>query len=130
MVGVLSNSMKHTASFDEWWDESQHYYSKWNITKEDFKTYPLANGFSKGDVIFLTDRGSENINIGDPIAYKSDAPYPVLHRVIEKKNKDGWVFHIKGDNYLANVKNYETDDINITEEQILGKAVFRPNFRH
>lgn len=125
IVAVVSNSMEHHMPLDEWWAKNEDYYLALNITRYDFEEYPFKNGFNRGDIMFLIGKKPEDINIGDVIVFKSKKPYPIIHRVIKKDDKNMWVFQTKGDNNKAQIRDSELDETQVLEEQILGKAVFR-----
>lgn len=125
IVAVVSNSMEHHQSFDEWWWRNEDYYLALNITKTDFEKYPFKNGFNKGDIMFLIGKKPEDIKIGDVIVFQSKKPYPIIHRVIGKEQMNIWVFQTKGDNNKAQIRDQELDETRVLEKQILGKAVLR-----
>jgi signal peptidase I len=125
IVAVVSNSMEHHQSFDDWWTANEDYYLSLNITKADFENYPFKNGFNRGDIMFLVGKNPQDINIGEVIVFQSKKPYPIIHRVIDKQEKGMWVFQTKGDNNKAQIRDSELDETRVLEKQILGKAVFR-----
>src|SRR3989344_3526786 len=52
IVAVVSGSMEHNGNnLDKWWEVKQKDYDDLGITKEEFETYKLKNGFNKGDII-------------------------------------------------------------------------------
>ena len=128
IVAVVSDSMEHHMSLDEWWAKNEDYYLSLGITKQDFENYPFKNGFNRGDIMFLIGKKPEEISIGDVIVFQSQKPYPIIHRVIEKSDKGMWVFQTKGDNNKAQIKDSELDETRVLEKQILGKAMFRVPF--
>ncbi len=115
--------------FDEYWDICGDWYENKNISKEQFSDFSLINGFRKGDVIIVWGRFTPKI--GDIIIFRpnsdSTAPRPIIHRII-KINDDG-SFQTKGDHngkQLTKDNNiYNTDETNISEDQIIGKAVIK-----
>jgi len=150
IVAVVSDSMEHHASFDEWWAKNEDYYLALNITKQDFEEYPFKNGFNRGDIMFLIGKHPADIEVGDVIVFRSKKPYPIIHRVIKKDNKAMWVFQTKGDNNPAQIREYDDphtpefgkvffkpgqqvpngyvvvlDETQVLEKHLLGKAVFR-----
>lgn len=125
IVAVVSNSMEHHMPLDDWWAKNQDFYLELNITQKDFENYPFKNGFNRGDIMFLTGKQPEDINIGDVIVFQSKKPYPIIHRVIKKQEGSLWVFQTKGDNNPAQIKNNELDETLILENHVLGRAVFR-----
>jgi len=138
IVAVVSSSMEHNnLNFDNWWQNSEEYYSNIGIIKDSFEKFPLKNGFNKGDIIILWRANPNNIKIGDVIVFISartnPKPDPIIHRVIIIEEKDGnIIYQTKGDNYVTNLRQingcfqdgciYESD---IQQSQILGKALFK-----
>ena len=117
VVAVVSGSMEHDGNFNDWWTEQEKYYTPLAITKEKFLNYPLHNGFNKGDLIILT--GPKTLKEGDVIVFKGAPSDPIIHRLV-KINSDG-TYQTKGDHNTAS----RYDEVNIREEHLLGKAVFR-----
>jgi len=117
-------------NFDEYWDICGNWYvSNKHITPPLFEKYHLKNGFKKGDIIIVWGRFTPKI--GDIIIFQpvppSLAPRPIIHRIIDI-NEDG-TYQTKGDHNaqqltLSNNK-YKTDETNIKQEQIIGKAVIK-----
>ena len=99
------------------------------ISKQQFSKFTLKNGFSKGDVIIVWGRFTPKI--GDIIIFKpsqdSTAPRPIIHRII-KINEDG-TYQTKGDHngqqLTASNNIYKTDETNIQQSQIIGKAIIK-----
>jgi len=150
IVAVVSNSMEHHESFDEWWIDNEDYYLGLNITKTMFSDYPFTNGFNRGDIMFLIGKEPDDIKVGDVIVFQSKKPYPIIHRVIQKEDKAMWAFQTKGDNNKEQIREYDDpstpvfgevflkpgqavpkghivvlDETQVLEKQILGKAVMR-----
>ena len=125
IVAVVSNSMEHHMSLDEWWIKNEDYYLALNITRADFENYPFNNGFNRGDIMFLIGKKPEDISIGDVIVFQSKKPYPIIHRVIKKEEKGMWLFQTKGDNNKAQIRDSELDETRVLEKQLLGRAVLR-----
>ncbi len=132
IVAVVSGSMEHDGSFDEWWMSSarcnakvctqEEWYQRHEITKAEFKEYAFRNGFNKGDIMILKGTEAKNINTGDVIVFQADRPDPIIHRVVKITNTGGSrVFYTKGDH------NIDMGDIDqeIQENEVLGKAIFR-----
>lgn len=128
IVAVVSNSMEHHQSFDQWWTANEDYYLALNLTKDDFETYPFKNGFNRGDIMFLIGKKPGDIKLGDVIVFQSGKPYPIIHRIIKKDNMSMWVFQTKGDNNKMQIRDSELDETRVLEKQVLGKAVFRAPF--
>jgi signal peptidase I len=117
VVAVVSNSMEHDhLKLDEWWDKNKEWYIKNGFTKEEFISFPFHNGFSKGDIMVLY--GSNSIKKGDIMVYSTPKyRYPIIHRLVGLDP-----YSTKGDH------NSMVDGEVITEEKIVGKAVFRIPF--
>ena len=116
-------------NFNKYWEVCGTWYENQNLTKETFSEFPLKNGFKKGDVIIVYGRFTPEL--GDIIIFKpnpqSTAPRPIIHRII-KINEDG-SYQTKGDHnakqLISSNNIYKTDETNIQEEQIIGKAVIK-----
>jgi signal peptidase I len=132
VVAVVSESMEHNEPFDEWWSHSKEWYEEHEIAKEQFQDFTLRNGFNKGDIIVLIGSQPENTRIGDIIVFRTGKPDPIIHRVVIWWTEDGKRFYMtKGDNYKTNktpINNAIIDETRITENQIIGKALFRIPF--
>jgi signal peptidase I len=115
--------------FNKYWEICGEWYENKEISKEDFSKFSLKNGFRKGDVIIVWGRFTPKI--GDIIIFKpgveSTAPRPIIHRIV-KINEDK-TFQTKGDHnqeQLTSLNNpYKTDETNIKQEQIIGKAIIK-----
>ncbi|MBN2422413.1 signal peptidase I [Candidatus Woesearchaeota archaeon] len=115
-------NFKNFRNFDDFWDICGSWYENYNITKDDFKTYNFKNGFNTGDIIVLFGRKPEKVKTGDVIVFRGNRPDPIIHRVVKKWDSDGkYYFQTKGDH------NSDSDisESSITEERLIGKAVFR-----
>ncbi len=98
VVAVISDSMHHSAGFEDWWASMEKNYAKFGISKEDFTSFRMSNGFSRGDLIILKGKSPEDIEIGDVLVFRGGKPEPIIHRVVEKWEKDGGnYFSTKGD---------------------------------
>lgn len=72
-----------------------------------------------GDVAIIQKCNSNDVIVGDIVEYQMEG-YTVVHRVIEKKQKNGkFYFKTKGDN------NKTPDAQEVNEEQIIGKVIFK-----
>ena len=120
LVIVESCSMYHYENGFEQTLESS-VYEDFGISLEDTKNWVFQNGFSKGDVIFVV--GVDEPEVGDVIIFNAGAQYPLIHRVVE----DGDKFSTKGDNYKTNSRQLNSEK-DISEDQIIGKALFRVPF--
>jgi signal peptidase I len=142
IVAVISSSMEHDGSFDNWWasqaicDYSQvcsqeEWYAQRNISKEDFKTYPFKNGFNKGDLILLFGVRQDKLDVGDVLVYDAMAKtIPIIHRVvsIDIHTTDGvieYIYETKGDNNPYPIIKPGLNESNIMYSSIRGKAVGR-----
>lgn len=122
---VESCSMYHSGNvfgnFDNWWDRHDSKYENFNIDKSEFKEFSLRKGFSKGDIIFIVKANPEKLKIGDVIIFNGNQKNPIIHRIIRIRQDRGiYIFSTVGDNNDGQL-NVETD---ITEEQLVGRAVF------
>lgn len=131
IVAVISGSMEHDGTFEQWWVSEcygksfinqytqQQFYANKNITLDIFNSFSLRNGFNKGDLMILSS--AKNVKIGDVIVFSSSlAPEPIIHRIIFiDSNKN--TITTKGDHNCASAS-YEQ---NTPKEVLLGKAVFR-----
>jgi signal peptidase I len=124
VVAVVSGSMEHDGSFDDWWQSQayctmgctqEQWYSNYGISKKQFQEFPFKNGFNKGDIMVLVGVEPKNIKIGDVIVYMNSEP--IIHRVVKIDS----TFQTKGDH------NADSGGIdkNIQDSAIIGKAVFK-----
>jgi signal peptidase I len=143
IVAVVSSSMEHTSSFDSWWDANQEFYMKYNITKEEFESFDFKNGFNKGDIMLLSGKDPEKIEVGDTIVFQAGKAYPIIHRVIRIYEEDGELFfHTKGDNNPESIVEYRNfkgqmvpkgtlgatkilDETAVSTDVLLGKAFMK-----
>ncbi len=132
VVAVVSESMEHNSKFVGWWDKSNKWYADNGIKKDDFRKFPLKNGFNRGDIMALKGKKAENIEVGDVVVFWSAKKDPIIHRVVKKWKENGtYYFQTKGDNYRTNplpIKNAFLDETKVSEEQIIGNAVLRIPF--
>ncbi len=128
LVVIESCSLHHDSDFDTWWGKYSGQYEQFNIGREEFESFPFRGGLNKGDIIFVW--GRSEYNVGDIIIFEpnpeSTAPYPIIHRIVYSEP-----FGTKGDNGLTNPRQLDgnnekgTDETEISEDRILGKASFR-----
>lgn len=123
---VESCSMYHKgnffSSFDNWWERHENKYNSLDITKKEFKEYSFKRGFSKGDILFIIKSEPEKIELGDIIIFEAGRQHPIIHRVINIKQKNGqYYFSTIGDNNAQQL----SSEKEISEDKIVGKAVFR-----
>lgn len=132
IVAVVSSSMEHDGSFDDWWgspaicDNAQctqsEFYAQLGITREEFQEFRFKNGFNRGDIMLLYGTKPEKIEVGDIIVFKAARPDPVIHRVIlTSEEETGYVFTTKGDH---NIGTFYFESY-IPEENYIGRAVLR-----
>ena len=129
VVAVVSESMEHNADFDNYWQNAQGFYVANNIKKTDFESFPLKNGFKKGDIMILHGKHPEDIKIGNIIVFWSARKDPIIHRVVKKWQENGaYYYQTKGDNYITNpvsIKNSMLDETSISQDKVIGNAVFK-----
>jgi len=126
---VESCSMYHdgniASNFDKWWERHDEKYSEFEITKNEFENYKFSNGFNKGDILFIVGANPEKIKIGDVIIFNAQKSNPLIHRVIEIKTNyetGEKTFSTIGDNNNGQL----SVETNIKENQLVGKAIFKP----
>jgi len=128
VVAVVSNSMEHDGSFDQWWAMQEDLYLQFNITKNDFVTYPMTNGFNKGDIIILVGTKPEKIQRGQIIVYWGGKEYPIIHRVVAISSEtDGTpYFQTKGDHNMGQIITPPVlDERHVPTDLLLGRAILR-----
>jgi signal peptidase I len=126
-IGSCGTTNERWVSFDQYWDECGTWYEKnTDITKEEFIKYSFKNGFNKGDIMILKGKQPKDIQIGEIIVFRSKRPDPIIHRVIKKWEENGtYYFQTKGDHNKNLIRNSYLDEIKISENDIIGRAVFR-----
>jgi len=138
IVAVISGSMEHSTagnqlcgqefpdfldSYDNYWDICGSWYENRDISKEEFRQFPMRNGFDKGDVIILWR--AEDIRVGDVLIFQGDRPQPLIHRVVKKFVEDDQVFlQTKGDHNAASIS-AGIGETKISQERIYGKGILR-----
>ena len=149
LAGVESNSMSHQIdtddngilnlcgttyfpnqvtgiNFDQYWSQCGGWYEDRNISKQEFSSFPLSDGFRKGDIIIVWGRFTPKV--GDIIIFnaESSSPNPIIHRIV---SINGDIVSTKGDHnsaqLIASNNVYATDETHINKDQIIGEAVFR-----
>lgn len=123
---VESCSMYHDgnylSNFDNWYEASESKYNKFNVTLEDFSDFKFKKGFTKGDILLIMRANPEKLETGDVIIFEAGTNHPIIHRIIDIQETDsGKIFSTIGDNNPSQL-NVEKQ---ITENQLIGKAVFR-----
>lgn len=126
IVAVVSGSMEHDGTFDDWWSgqcssdvKQSDLYAQINIDKTKFLNYHFKNGFNKGDLMVLFGAGRPQV--GEVIVF--DMPgrnYPIIHRIVEVK-ENGKFYKTKGDHNCGS----DSLERNIPAEKLYGKAVLR-----
>jgi len=136
IVAVVSSSMEHDGKFDNWWQsnaicdssscEQSDFYSEFNISKEDFLEYRFKNGFNKGDIIFLNGVSAEDLKKGDVLVFWAGRPDPIIHRVVKVWQENGdYYFQTKGDHNVKSITASDLNEVGVSSEQIVGRALFR-----
>jgi signal peptidase I len=131
-VIIETGSMQHQANcgsagairlgFDDWWENHKQTYAGYNISKDVFLDFKYHKGTDIGDIIILNGRGKDKLNVGDIIVYNAGEPKPIIHRVISVNEVNGkQVYETYGDNNCGQF----SFEKSISQEQIIGKAVFR-----
>jgi signal peptidase I len=129
IVAVVSGSMEHNANFDDWWEENSEWYLDRGIERSEFSQFSMKNGFNKGDIMILTGKKTEDIQMGDVIVFRSSRPDPIIHRVVNKwQNNSNYFFQTKGDNNKESIKNSIIDETKISQGRIIGKAAIKIPF--
>lgn len=125
IVIVQSCSMYHNEKFDDWWFKNSAWYENKGISKEDFESYTMKNGFTKGDIIFVW--GRSNYKKGDIIIFQQNSKAidqtPIIHRIVSENPRA-----TKGDNnndQLNGNNRKNIDETSIEDSQILGKATLK-----
>lgn len=134
VVAVVSGSMEHSGSFEDWWAVQHQWYEERNFTKDVIKKWPLSNGFNKGDIMVLYGTKIENIKKGDVIVFKgknfdskTNIVYygdPIIHRAVNIWQEEGnYYMQTKGDH---NEDSFEIlGESKINKDRLIGKAIFR-----
>lgn len=134
IVAVISPSMEHDGSFEQWWGSTaicganrcsqEQWYSMYNISKDEFLDYSFKNGFNIGDIMFLKGKEPKDIKEGDVLVFDIGRSVPIIHRVVDKWQENGeYYFTTKGDH---NPKIFEEiGEAKINEKQVIGKAWFK-----
>jgi len=82
VVAVVSDSMTHDSL-----TEVNHYQfleNKLGYTKEEIDSWPLKNGFLRGDVLVVIGAKKDDLKVGDVVVYDiKDQPTPIVHRIIK-----------------------------------------------
>ncbi len=112
VVAVISESMTHDST-----TEYVHYKyleSEYGYDKDFINSWPIKNGFRKGDVLVIKGVNQSDLKVGDVIVFSIEGQkIPIVHRIIKI---DNGTIQTKGDH------NPVPDPWNI--EKIHGKVVF------
>jgi len=129
IVAVISSSMTHVNG-DNWINNTAYcpsactqekWYSQKNISYADFENFGFRTGFNKGDIIFVKGSDPYNIKIGDVIIFTADKSYPIIHRVVNKFEKNGKLyFETKGDNNPGQIVDPQLNEKLVSADSILG----------
>jgi signal peptidase I len=131
LVAVVSSSMEHDGSFDQWWTSQavcgteictqEEFYDQFDISKEVFKEFRFANGFNKGDVMVLV--GTKGIEVGDTVVFFSRDGRPIIHRVVDLDP-----LQTKGDHNVAQIADSFINEKDVSQHPLIGKAAVRIPF--
>ena len=134
IVAVVSGSMEHPGTFNDFWNDRAicassfctqgEFFNEIDITKETFQTFSFKNGFNTGDIMILF--GNTEKEVGDIIVFMSKGGQPIIHRIIKKYEKNGeTLYQTKGDNNELSINIFSLKEIDIQENTIIGEAKFR-----
>ncbi len=126
IVAVVSGSMEHELPFEQWWQENEAYYTGIGITKEQFESFPLKNGFKRGDIIVLGN--ADNAKVGDIIVFRSGRPDPIIHRVIKTDITNGITYVTKGDHNRAPIIDDSLNEYDTKKSAVIGKHLVKIPF--
>jgi len=123
---VESCSMYHEGNllsdYEEWFEDRERKYSNFGIEKNEFKNFIFKKGFNKADILFIIGTKPEKLKIGDVIIFTANTNNPIIHRIVEIKGEEGNLFFSTiGDNNNGQL----SFEKNISENQVIGKAVFK-----
>ncbi len=138
IVAVISESMEHglhnnvlcgqqfdqfKESFNNYWSICGYWYEQRNITKQQFQSFGLNDGFRKGDVIIIWRANENNIQLGDTLVFQGNRAQPIIHRVVKIWEKDGQKhYQTKGDHNSGSINGQNSEE-DITLNRIYGKAI-------
>lgn len=123
---VESCSMYHDgnllSNFNQWYERHNSKYEDFTINNLDFKDFIFKNGFNKGDILFIIKATPKKLKQGDVIIFDGGTNHPIIHRIVSIKQEDNkYIFSTIGDNNNGQLASEKT----ITEDQLMGKAVFK-----
>lgn len=132
IVAVVSGSMEHSGSFDDWWAsealcsygkcKQSDYYSEFGVSKEKFQTFSYSNGFNTGDIMVLYGTETKNLKVGDILVFQSRRPDPIIHRIVYIDNGK---IQTKGDHNIKSISSNVLNEVDIKENQVIGRAILR-----
>ena len=110
-------------NLNEYWQTCGTWYEdNFNISREQFSEFKLKNGFRKGDLMVIMNKGP--IKVGDVIVFNAGKATPLIHRVVSLEP-----LQTKGDHnseQLTSANNiYKLDETEINKNQVIGTAVLR-----
>lgn len=130
IVAVISGSMEHDELFDAWWTSNafcgnrwcsqSEFYGAFNISRDDFFSYPFNSGFNKGDIMLVT--GWTEISTGDVIVFEGSQAYPIIHRALVVTPTH---LQTKGDNNERQITFNSFDETHVPRETVYGEAIIR-----
>jgi signal peptidase I len=145
VVAVVSESMEHglyngeicgqeynsfPKNFDSYWNICGSWYESKGITKDQFFSFRMRNGFNKGDIILLWRANQNNLDIGDILVFWGSKPQPIIHRIVaigEETNIKGETvpfYQTKGDHNRDSFSGSLGED-HISQDRIVGQALLR-----
>ena len=131
---VESCSMYHQgnffSNFGTWFEKHETKYDDYGILNEDFSDFSMRRGFSKGDILFIVKANPDKLKVGDIILFNSgNKGTPIIHRIVRIEGDESKIFSTIGDNnakmLTPNNNPSGIDESNITESQLVGRAVVR-----
>ena len=137
IVAVVSGSMEHDGTFQDWWSSQaicenrfmctqEQFYSRFSIDKERFTSFDYRNGFNTGDIMVLFGKKADDIRIGNIIVFRSGTGEPIIHRVVNlTQETGGYVYQTKGDHNSNQISAPTLNELHVPYHDVLGKAVFR-----
>ena len=112
VVAVVSDSMTHDVS-----TATNHYQflqDNLGYTRDEVYSWPLNNGFLKGDVLVVIGVEEDDLKVGDVIVYDiKGQSTPIVHRIVKLENNK---ITTKGD-HNSNFDPWKPEGIH-------GKAIF------
>lgn len=145
VVAVVSESMEHglhegkicgqeyssfPKNFDSFWNICGRWYENIGITKEQFISFRMKNGFNKGDIILLWRANRKNLDVGDILVFWGPKPQPIIHRIVAIKEETNFenevvlFYQTKGDHNRDSFSGSFGED-RISEDRVVGQALVR-----